>query len=149
MAKKWVCSLPMVKRMVTSVILWILFGLLCAFLTWKWDTTLAANPDYWGSAMMWNIVFNRFLIGFVVAFAWFMTVHPVFKIRMYPALRWFCIWALISLDISFGPFISAMPNAWNILVATVIAWAIYGLIIDLVATKVWGEWKALAEGTQK
>lgn len=147
--KKRVCSLPMVKRMFLSIVLWILFWLFCAYLAWSSDATLSSNPDYWGSALMWNILFNRVLIWVVIAFAWFITFHPILKIRMYPALRWACLWALVSLDISFWAFISNMPNAWNILAATVIAWAIYGMIIDLVATKYWAEGKDLLEGTQK
>lgn len=149
MSKKWVCSLPMVRRMFTSVILWILFGFLCAYLAWAWDATQMANPNYWGSAMMWNIVFNRFLIGVMIAFAGFVTFHPILKVRMYPALRGAFIWAGVSLGIAFGPFIMEMPNAWTLLWYTLIAGAVYGMIIDLLATKVGWEGSALMEGTQK
>lgn len=144
-AKKWVCSLPMVRRMFTSIVLWILFGLFCAFLASIWTT----DQNYWGSAIMWNIIFNRLLIGLVIAFAWFIVVHPLLKIRMYPAFRWALLWTLVSIDISFGPFIIWMENAWSIFWATIFAWAFYGLIIDLIATKVAWEWEILLEGTKK
>lgn len=135
----------MVRRMFTSVVLWILFGFLCAYFA----STSSVDPSYWGSALMWNIVFNRFLIWVVIAFSWFIMVHPLLKIRMYPAIRGAVLWAWVSLDIAFGPFISWMENAMNIFFATIIMWAVYGLIIDIVATKVGGEWEMLLEGTRK
>lgn len=144
--RKKICSLPMVRRMFISMFLGISFGLLCSYLAWR---SSGMTPDFWWSALMWNILFNRLMIWVMIAFAWFVTFHPILRIRMYPALRWTLIWALVSLDISFWAFISEMPDAWNILFATVLAWAIYGMIIDLVATKYWGEWKALIEWTQK
>lgn len=146
MSKKWMCSLQMVRRMAISIILWLAFGLLCAYLASTW----ASIPEnYWWSALMWNIIFNRFLIWVMIAFAWFVTFHPILKMRMYPAIRWAIFWALVSFDISFWPFISWAENAKNLLFATVIAWAIYWLIIDLVATKVGWEWMALTEWTWK
>ena len=145
MSKKWVCSLPMVRRMLTSVVLWILFGVLCAYLA----STSSVDPKFFGSALMWNLIFNRFLIGLVIAFAWFIEVHPILKMRMYPAVRWALLWVIVSIDISFGPFISWLENAKSTFWAVIVAWAIYGLIIDLVATKVWWEWEELLEWTKK
>ena len=75
------------------------------------------------------------MIGVMIAFAGFVTYHPILKIRMYPCLRGAVIGALVSLDISFGPFISGMANAWSVFAATVIIGAVYGMIIDYVATK--------------
>lgn len=147
--RKRACSLPMVKRIFASILLWVTFGLLCAFLASKWDPNIASNPNYWGSALMWNIIWNRLMIGVMIAFAGFITFHPLLKIRMYPCLRGTVIGALVSLDISFGPFISGMENAWTVLAATVIAGAVYGMIIDYVATRYGWEGKALLEGTQK
>lgn len=145
MSKKWVCSLPMVRRMWTSIVLWILFGVLCAYLVSRWST----DQNYWWSVLMWNIIFNRFLIGLVIAFAWFIEVHPILKIRMYPAIRWALLWAIVSLDVAIGTLISWKEDAWTLFWAFIIVWAVYGLIIDIIATKVWWEWEMLLEWTKK
>lgn len=145
MFKKWVCSLPLVKRMGTSILLWILFGIVCVYFA----STSTTITNFWWSAMMWNLIFNRFLIWMIIAFAWFIQVHPILKIRMFPPLRWFILWFLVSLDIAFWPFISATENAWSLFWWIVIIWAIYGLIIDSIASKVWWEWEMLLEGTRK
>lgn len=144
MKNKTVCSLPMVKRMFTSIVLWISFGIICAYLASTWNT----DPNYWGSPLMWNLIFNRFLMWITIAFAWFVVVHPILKIRMYPAIRWALLWAIVSLDISFWPFITWMENAWTLFWWTILVWAIYGLIIDIVASKVWWEWETLLEWTK-
>lgn len=141
--KKHVFSKPIVKRVGIWILLGIIFGFLCSFLAWKWDSTLLANPDYWWSALMWNIVFNRFIMWFIIAILWLITIHPIFWFRMYPALRWAMAWWIISIDISFWPFIMWYENAWTIAIYTILAWAIYGMIIDLIASKFAWEWEEL------
>ncbi len=130
MAKSGVFSKVIVKRMAISLFLGVLFWLLCAYLASSW-----AGENYWGGAIMWNIIFNRILIGFVIAILGLITIHPLFWFRMYPFLRWAVAWAIISIDISFWAFIMQMQNASSIAIMTIIAWAIYGMIIDIVATK--------------
>lgn len=143
MAKK-TCT-PMVKRMSLSLILWALAGLLCAYLA----STNSIDSNFWGSAVMWSIFFNRFVIGFVVALAWFIVVHPLLKFRMYPVCRWACVWFLVSLSLAFGAYSAGGENASSIFWATIVLGMIYGLIIDLVVTKVAWEGEVLLPGTQK
>jgi len=92
---------------------------------------------------MWSLLFNRFLIGFVIFFVGFIKIHPLFEIRMYPALRGSLIGALVSLDIAIGIFITPATtgdiSATTIFWMTIIVGAIYGLIIDITATKFSGE----------
>lgn len=136
---------PMVKRMFISLTLWALFGLLCAYFA----STNTLDPNFWGSAVMWSIFFNRFVIGFVVALAWFIVVHPLLNIRMYPVCRWACAWFLVSLSLAFGAYSTGGEQANIIFWWSIVSWMIYGLIIDLVATKVAWEGETLLPGTQK
>lgn len=145
MDKKCIFSLPMAKRMLISLVLGFAFGLLCAYFA----STNIADPNFWGSAIMWSLVFNRFLIGFVVALAWFIVVHPVLKIRMYPICRWACVWLLVSLSLAFGGYAWGWEQALFIFWASIISWIIYGMIIDLVATKIAWEGEVLLEAVQK
>lgn len=136
-------SYPIVRRKTIAILLGIAFGFLCAYLAWSWDETLKNDPNYWGSALMWNIVYNRFLIWVVVLLFWAFTVHPIFGFKLHPILRWSLIWALVSIDIIFWSFMAGMENAAAIARMTIIAWAFYWAIIDVVATKFWGEGEEL------
>ncbi|MDD3646133.1 MAG: hypothetical protein PHH06_01865 [Candidatus Gracilibacteria bacterium] len=143
MAKK-MCK-PMVKRMFISLTLGALFGLLCAYFA----STNTLDPNFWGSAVMWSIFFNRFVIGFVVALAGFIVVHPLLNIRMYPVCRGACAGFLVSLSLAFGAYSTGGEQANIIFWGSIVSGMIYGLIIDLVATKVAGEGETLLPGTQK
>lgn len=139
MAKKSTFELPMVRRMLLSLGLWAFFALLCAYFAASGST----DPNFWGSAVMWSIFFNRLVIWFVVALVWFIVVHPILKIRMYPICRWACVWFLVSLSLAFSFWDT--KAFW----LTVLLGIIYGAIIDLVASKIWGEGRELLEGTEK
>jgi hypothetical protein len=95
--------------------------------------------------LMLNIMFNRFLIGLVIVFAWFMTKHPIFWFRIYPALRWAVVGAFISIDMIFWPFIMWYEKAALVAWMTLFAWAFYGMIIDFVVTKYSAEWDDLLQ----
>ena len=88
---------------------------------------------------MWTLVADRFLIGLVVALAGAYTIHPIFRFRCPPARRGAVLGAIVSLPLAAGVMIVPVgaPAPWNIFWATILVGAIYGLIIDLVATK-WG-----------
>lgn len=137
-------SLPFVKRKLVCVLLWIAFGFLCAYLAWSWDETLKNNPEYWWSPLMWTIVYNRFLIWWVVLILWIITVHPLW-FRILPAFRWIAAWAIVSLDLAIWSMISWWENAWNIFWLTILVWAVYWMIIDIIATKVAWEWTNLLD----
>ncbi|EKE27691.1 MAG: hypothetical protein ACD_3C00169G0001 [uncultured bacterium (gcode 4)] len=123
-----------VLRFVISIFLGIIFGLVCV--------TLASgtNPDIWWTPLMWSILYNRFLLWIVVAVVWVHTFHPLFWFRMWPFLRWALFWILVSMDLAIWVFINATPDAMTIFWYTILAWAIYWMIIDIVTTKIAWEW---------
>jgi hypothetical protein len=136
-------SLPIAKRKTICVVLGIAFGFLCSYLA---SQSPEISTDFWGSWLMWTIVFNRFLIGMFVFIAGVFTVHPIFKFRLSPWLRGAIMGAFVSFDIALGGMIgNESPEATMIFWMTILSGAVYGLVIDIVATKFGGEGKELLE----
>ena len=130
------------KRFLIAGILGIAFGLFCSYLA----NSHAPVPGFWGSALMYQIIFNRFLIGLVVAMAGVFTFCPVCGMGCKSWLRGLFWGAIISLDIAIGVYLAPSMDAEtmkNIFWITIGTGAVYGLIIDLVATKFAGEGKEL------
>jgi hypothetical protein len=125
---------PRKKRFLIALPLGIVAGVIC--------TALAASstPGIWWTALMWTIITNRVLIGLVVGFAWAYTTHPVFEFRIPPYIRGFCLGIFVSLTLASGYMMNA-DATWTIFCATLIAGWVYGLIIDILATKFGGEGK--------
>ena len=137
---KKVLGCKLCKRKLVATLLGILFGLLCV--------TLASSGEekIWGTPLMWVIIFNRFLIGYVVFIIGAYTMCPVTKIKLYPWIRGLLVGAIVSLDMAIGVFVSPMEDPGKqqmIFWSTIIVGAIYGMIIDIVATKVGGEGEEL------
>ena len=142
---KCILSCPVCKRKLISVLLGLGFGFLCAHLAHQ-SPELAAIENYWTSASAWVIIYNRVLIGFFVFTAGAFTVHPIFKFRIHPILRGAACGALVSLINAIGVLtMPEMENLTQIFWGTIITGAIYGAIIDLVATRFGGEGKVLLE----
>jgi hypothetical protein len=132
------------KRFFTAVPLGIIAGLVCVTLVsqnmpeiWAWDNML-----------LWTLFSDRVLIGLVVFLAGTFTSHPILGFKLHSWLRGAAMGALVSLPIAFGALVdpSTLPaeiTATFVFWATVGSGAIYGLIIDLIATKIGGEGKAL------
>jgi hypothetical protein len=130
------------KRFLIAGILGIAFGLLCSYLA----NSNAPDPNFWGSALMYQIVFNRLLIGLVIAMAGAFTFCPICGMNCKAWLRGLFWGAIVSLDIAIGVYLGTGMDAEtmrNIFWMTIGAGAVYGLIIDLVATKFAGEGKEL------
>jgi hypothetical protein len=89
---------------------------------------------------MWTIITDRFLIGLVVGLAGVYTTHPVFGFKLPPCIRGFCLGVFVSLTLAAGYMMNA-DATWTIFWATLIAGGVYGLIIDMLATKFGGEGK--------
>jgi len=119
------------KRKMIGLGLGLGFGILCVLLA-------SSNSPEMLNVIKYNIIFNRILIGVMVAACGVFSVHPYFGWRLYPALRGGFIGAFISLDIAIGA-LAIEEDGKIIFIATIISGAIYGLIIDLVATKFGGE----------
>ncbi|MBF0462229.1 MAG: hypothetical protein HQL87_12620 [Magnetococcales bacterium] len=133
---------PAAKRFVTALVLGVLCGLLCVFLAAGHQPELASptNP------LFWAILTDRILIGLVVALAGAFTVHPVLGFAYRPWLRGACLGAIVSLPLALGALSGpATPqlSPWLIFCGTLVSGAVYGAIIDWVATWVGGEGKAL------
>jgi hypothetical protein len=55
-------NLPIVKRKLISIVIGTAFGFLTAYILWANIRSLQTGYDFWGSILMWNFVFNGFLI---------------------------------------------------------------------------------------
>jgi hypothetical protein len=139
-------KLPISKRKMICITLGIGAGFLCAYLA---STSPNAAVDFWWSPLMWTIVFNRMLIGVFILIAGLMNYHPVFNMKFPAWLRGSVFGAFVSLDIAIPVFMSpnmAIDEMRMIFWMTIAAGAVYGLIIDVIATKVAGDGKELMEG---
>ena len=133
---------PAAKRFVTALVLGVLSGLLCLFLASQHQPELASPAQ----PLFWAILTDRILIGLVVALAGAFTVHPVLGFPYRPWLRGACMGALVSLPLAAGALGGpALPSLspWIIFAATLLSGAVYGTVIDWVATWVGGEGSAL------
>ncbi|MBF0425012.1 MAG: hypothetical protein HQL66_04220 [Magnetococcales bacterium] len=133
---------PAAKRFAVSVVLGAASGLLCIWLAAKHQPELASltNPVFW------TIMSDRILIGFVVALAGAFTAHPVFGFPFRPWVRGSCMGLLVSVPMATGSLIAPpnpMVSPWVIFFLSLVAGAVYGMIIDWVATRVGGEGAAL------
>lgn len=135
-------KLPMVQRKAICGIIGIAFGFLFAYL-YSIRPELQNYPNFWGSALMWSILVNRLMIGIVIFIAGVFTVIPLFNWRFAPWFRGLMLGAFVSLDLALWPLTINLDNAWSIFWFTIGAGAFYGLIIDIVATKITGEGKDL------
>jgi hypothetical protein len=91
---------------------------------------------------MWAIITNRLLLGVVIGFAWAFTHHPVcgFPIPWY--VRGVFAGVVVSLTLAFSWL--AANGVVSIFWYTLLAWAVYGLVIDFFATKFGWEGKEIA-----
>lgn len=136
------------KRIGISVVLGIAFGFLCSYLASGGIEGVPKDPNFWGSVLMYQIVFNRFLIGFVIGLAGILTHCPFTGLRLHPLIRGAFLGALVSIDMAIGTFMTPnvdMEILKTLFFMTLGAGAVYGLIIDLVATKLAGEGKELVK----
>jgi hypothetical protein len=110
------------------------------------------GSKFWWTPLMWAIVFNRFLIGLFVYFAGAINYDAWLKCKWWSWLRGFIVGAIVSIDMAIGIFMSPTTGSYDAVTVfwmTILAGAVYGLIIDLVATKVAGDGKKFTEGWAK
>lgn len=145
--KQSVFSHPAAKRKMLCLAMGIGFGFLCAYLA----SSGMEGQDFWWTPLMWSIVINRILIGFVIFIVGAYNYIPLFKVK-YPAwLRGAAVGALFSLGMAIGVFMNPemAEEATMIFWMTILAGSVYGLIIDSIATVLFGDGKKLTEGWQK
>ncbi|MCF7846055.1 MAG: hypothetical protein K9L85_02350 [Candidatus Peribacteraceae bacterium] len=132
-------KLPSRKRCIIAAALGLASGVLCAWLASQKDPAIFDLKSF----TFWSIVWNRYLIGLTIALAGAYRFHPLFGFRIVPALRGAILGAIVSLALAFGALITPAENAAQIFWLTVGVGALYGLTIDLIATKIGGEGKGL------
>ncbi|MBF0422068.1 MAG: hypothetical protein HQL73_03655 [Magnetococcales bacterium] len=130
---------PAAKRFLTAITLGTIFGFVCLYLASRGHHEIESLSH----PIFWIILTDRILIGMVVAFAGAFTVHPLLGFKYRPCLRGACLGAVVSLPIAPGIFVNPPTGGpmspWLIFWGTLAAGAIYGAIIDIVATRVGGE----------
>jgi len=138
-----VFSHPFVKRMCSANMLGLIFGLLAVFGV---SRVLGAGIFSIYNPIFWMILLNRMFIGIFIAFAGFLTVHPLFKFRLHPCFRGFVLGALVSLLLAVSVFlIPGMLDGQKLEMFLIIIFVggIEGLIIDYLVTRFGGEGKDL------
>jgi len=140
-------SIPAVKRKLVCFLLGIGFGFLCAYFASSSQTGQA----FWWTPTMWGIVFNRFLIGLVIFFAGCWTYCNILHIPIRWWLRGPLLGAIVSFDLAIWNLFAPLPSDKIMFIfwMTILMGAIYGFIIDLVATIVGGEGKKFSESLEK
>lgn len=91
---------------------------------------------------MWVLIANRMTIGLVVGVVGVFTKHPIFGFRTPPYLRGAMFGALVSIQLGAGVFLSPVAGPYSQMTLfwlTILVGAVYGSIIDMIATKAGGE----------
>lgn len=136
--------MPARKRFLTAVGLGVVFGLVCVMVASQHQPEIA-NLNH---PLFWAIFTDRVLIGLMIAFAGAFTRHPLFGFRLFPWMRGTLAGMAVSLPLAAGamscPGVPDM-SLWTVFGLTLLSGAVYGIIIDVVATRVGGEGPALVQ----
>jgi hypothetical protein len=141
-------SHPVVNRKIVCLLGGVGFGFLCAYFA----STGMVDQEFWWTPAMWGIVINRTLIGFFILLAGVFNYNALLKIKYWAWLRGAVIGTIVSFDLAVWNLMipdMAASEVWFIFWMTILFGAIYGLIIDQVATWLFGDGKKLAEGWSK
>ena len=133
------------KRLLISSMLGLLFGFLCFFgFTKSPEAPIALTVWSYSNPMLWMVILNRFMIGAFVGISGFITLHPMFKFRACPVLRGAKVGIMISLLLAMGVFLSPeSEGTWKAFWSILGAGALFGAVIDVIATKYAGEGESL------
>jgi hypothetical protein len=127
----------MVKRMVVALGAGVGIALLDIWLSSSQD------PDAWdvNSPMFWYVFLNRTSIGFFVAIAGVVTIHPLLNFKMFP-IRGSFVGTWVSVSMAASVFFDPAAT-WGMFWMIVLSGAVYGVLIDVLATKFAGQGKKL------
>ncbi len=90
--------------------------------------------------MMWGMVAQKALLGFVVGLAGYMTVHPLFGFRLPYVLRGFAMGIFVALPSALDLFIDGVWSEQLMAFGFMIVFSgVVGLFIDTILTKLVGE----------
>lgn len=124
------------KRMLITAPAGALLGLFCAYMSGFFSVS---DPIFWITFL------DRLLIGVVVGMAGFVTRHPFFFFPCY-ALRGAFFGAFISLLMALAVLVAPQEeNAIQLFWFIMIVGTTFGLILDIVATKIAGQGKDLLQ----
>ncbi|MAZ67697.1 hypothetical protein CL652_02935 [bacterium] len=107
---------------------------------WLSSATVSNAWDLDGP-MFWYVFLNRAAIGFFVAIVGIVTIHPLLNFKMFPIRGAFVgIW--VSLSLAASVFFDDTAT-WGLFWMVILSGAIYGVAIDVFATKFSGQGKQL------
>ncbi len=130
-------ALPIAKRKFFCIGISLLASIVVAY---SLPEELIKNVPMVQAAM----IINGLIIGTMLTFAGVFTWHPVFKFRIHPIFRGAIIAAFVHLDYTIYTW-SDKPLFWK----TMVIAAVFGALVDLMATQLFGEGKKLLEGMTK
>ncbi|HCI03298.1 MAG: hypothetical protein CL969_00185 [Euryarchaeota archaeon] len=130
-------SLPLAKRKFFCIGASLLASIAVAF-------TLPAELIEKVPMVQAGMIINGLVIGTMLTFVGVFTWHPVFKFRMHPIFRGALIAAFVHLDYTIYTW-SDQPLFWK----TMIIAAVFGAVIDQMATQLYGEGDKLLKGMNK
>lgn len=90
------------------------------------------------------MIINGILIGAFITLAGFITWHPMLKFRIHPLLRGALMASFVHLDYTIYTW-PDQPIFWK----TIIIAAIFGALVDMMATQLFGEGDKLLAGMNK
>ena len=128
---------PFIKRKLFCVLVCLAAAILIAFTL---PQELVDNVPMVRAAT----IINGLIIGVFITVAGVVTWHPMFKFRFHPLLRGASIAAFVHLDYTIYTW-TDQPLFWK----TMIIAAVFGAVIDMMATQLFGEGQKLLEGMNK
>ena len=139
-----------IKRFIVAMVL----GCFAAVIT-LYYLSFQIMPDILGSDLMWTIIANRITLAFVVAIGGVYMRHPIFGFKCPAFLRGAIFGFIISIELAVGVFIDpvsgvdALPESieaaseMSLLIQTLLLGAVFGSVIDIIATAIGGQGKEL------
>jgi hypothetical protein len=88
-------------------------------------------------------VINSLVLGMMLTFAGFVTRHPLWKFRFHPLWRGAAVAAIVHLDYVIYAW-TDQRTFWS----TLIVAALFGAVVDVIATFYFGEGQKLREGME-
>ncbi len=127
----------MVKRMLIALSAGVGFALIDIWLS------SSSVPDAWdlNGPMFWYMFLSRLSIGFFVAIAGVITIHPLLGFKMFP-IRGAFIGIWVSLPLAASIFFGDSAT-WKVFWMIILSGAVYGVLIDVLATKLAGQGRRL------
>jgi len=132
-----VFTLPLVKRKIFCVGICLIVSILVAA---TFPAELVERVPFVRAGM----IINGLIMGTLLTMAGFVTWHPLLKFRLHPIFRGAFVAAFVHIDYTIYTW-GDQPTFWK----TIAIAAVFGAVIDMLATQLFGEGKTLLEGMTK